>query len=216
MTNVLIGVFTGNGPKYEARRQMCRETWFPRLRGCAPRFVMSCQEPCIGEDPHHDVLHVVCQSGWDYLPQKTRAFMECALRQLNWTHVVKLDDDSFVHPERFRAFTETLTADYIGFDVGTWQNTFHHTKHQPYASGGAGYALSRRAAAIIAEKLTDKVGHEDVLVGKYLADAGIHLTHDPRFCPWPPIGIPAKGNAFISSHALTADQWNAAWKDCAS
>ena len=65
-----------------------------------------------------------------------------------------------------------LTADYIGAE---W------TPGVRYASGGAGYFLSRKAAAVVAEHLTRKEGPEDVYVRDALASQGIPFTQDQRF-----------------------------------
>ena len=63
-----------------------------------------------------------------------------------------------------------------------------------YASGGAGYFLSRKAAAIVAERLASyPTGAEDLLVGRVLKDAGIELSIDPRFVPFgSPDAAPAR------------------------
>jgi hypothetical protein len=51
------------------------------------------------------------------------------------------------------------------------------TRQLGYASGG-GHFLSRRAAAVIAEKLTHADGADDQLVSKVMAAAGISLVID--------------------------------------
>ncbi len=51
-----------------------------------------------------------------------------------------------------------------------------------FASGGAGYLLSRKAAAIVAEKLVEPARFdEDVLVSQCLAAEGIAFHKDQRF-----------------------------------
>jgi hypothetical protein len=204
------------------RRNLCRKTWFPALRdlGYDPRFILSKPDPeswalCARDyDPYDCIILHGSPPGYRELPQKTAALCRWALTG-RMTGIWKMDDDTAVMPARFDAFTRSLTAqdDYCGFDVGGWQNTHCGTSHGPYASGGAGYWLSAKAAAIVAEKLTDKIGAEDLLVGKLMADAGITLRHDRRFCPWPTIGVPAKGNDLITSHALDEGTWMKAWEN---
>ena len=54
-----------------------------------------------------------------------------------------------------------------------------------YGSGGAGYFLSRRAAALVAERLeTHKTGAEDLLVGQVLRAAGVGFSSEPRLVPF--------------------------------
>lgn len=209
--NILLGVFTGNEPKYKARRQLCERTWVKGLRdlGVLTVFVKSCQEIMLSKKDD-DAIHVLCPNGWEFLPQKTREWCMCALHLPTWTHMVKADDDSYIHPRRFLDFVSTLTEDdhYIGADVGTMQG------FPPYASGGAGYVLSRRAATIVAEQLTDKVGHEDKRVGEILLNAGIPFRHDPRFIPFGMhMGWPKRDNDLITSHAITEAAWLAAWSE---
>lgn len=210
--NVLVGVFTGNDPKYKARRDLCERTWVKGLRDLGHRvyFVESTTHP-IPDQCIDGAKVVTAPDGWEYLPQKTRAWCEHALQYPLWTHLAKFDDDSFVHPERWDAFTKTLTENdhYIGADVGTYQC------FTPYASGGAGYVLSRRAAAIVAEKLTDKVGYEDKRVGEILLAAGIPLRHDPRFIPFgAQMGRPQKDNDLIATHAVPEADWLDSWRQC--
>ena len=75
-----------------------------------------------------------------------------------------------------------------------------------YGSGGAGYFLSRRAAAIVAEKLTMATGAEDLLVGQILRAAGIPLSIEPRLIPFGSNERrPKKDNDLITLHGVQAD-----------
>jgi hypothetical protein len=212
-SETIIGIFTGNGPKYEARRELCRKTWFGELRrmGFKAYFIGTNRpdSPFRGDD-EFDTRFVDVQEGWDHLPQKTRAFAETALTIQGWNRWVKGDDDSFIHPERLAAFLSTLPADvrYVGADMGTVQ------RMSPYASGGACYVLDRDAVCHVADELTATSGHEDVMVGAIMRKSGIPFHHDPRFIPFGMVqGFPQRGNDIITSHALDAETWMKAWKN---
>ena len=83
-----------------------------------------------------------------------------------------------------------------------------------YASGGAGYYLSRRAATVVTEKLGIwKKGYEDAIVGTLMRDARIQFRQDPRFVPFGnDIRRPLPGNDFITSHKIPDDLWLDSWK----
>jgi hypothetical protein len=76
-----------------------------------------------------------------------------------------------------------------------------------YASGGAGYFLSRKAAAIVAERLASyPTGAEDLLVGRVLHSAGIEFSIDPRFVPFgSPDHRPRADNDLITLHAASEE-----------
>ncbi len=90
-------------------------------------------------------------------------------------YLFKCDDDTYISLPRLMAF-DPAGRDYIGAE---WRPGVG------YASGGAGYFLSGRAAAIVAERLESyPTGAEDLLVGQVLRAAGIELSIDPRFVPF--------------------------------
>ncbi len=116
--------------------------------------------------------HLLLPGSSDYLslPQRTRAFCQWAISRDDWDYLFKCDDDTYVSISRLIRYP--LTADYIGAE---WRPGVR------YASGGAGYFLSRKAAEVVAEHLTRKEGPEDVYVRDALASQGIPFTQDQRF-----------------------------------
>ncbi len=109
-------------------------------------------------------------SDYRSLPQRTRAFCQWAISRDDWDYLFKCDDDTYVSISRLVRYP--LAADYIGAE---W------TPRVRYASGGAGYFLSRKAAEVVAERMTQKEGPEDVYVRDVLASQGIPFTQDQRF-----------------------------------
>ena len=116
-----------------------------------------------------------------------------------WDYLFKCDDDTYVSIPRLLAY-DTASRDYIGAE---WKPDVK------YASGGAGYFLSRKAAAIVAEKLTHATGVEDLLVGQILRAAGIPFSIEPRLVPFASMERrPRRDNDLITLHACTA-AWEA-------
>ena len=151
--------------------------------------------------PHALVLP--CPDDYASLPQRTMWFCRWATQysvlSTQWDYLFKCDDDTYISLPRLIAFDPARpgvpgTPDYIGAE---WRPGVG------YASGGAGYFLSRKAATIVAERLESyPTGAEDLLVGQVLRAAGIELSIDPRFVPFgSPERRPCADNDLITLHA---------------
>jgi hypothetical protein len=207
--------------KYQERRERCVQTWMQegeKLNGTSP-----------GESPrHHTIVRSVFLIGVpelaapelagrylllpgpsDYrsLPQRTRAFCQWAITRDDWDYLFKCDDDTYVSIPRLIRYP--LTADYIGAE---WAPGVR------YASGGAGYFLSRKAAEVVAGHLTQKEGPEDVYVRDALASQGIPFTQDQRFVALGNEELrPRAGNDLITLHAVPtvpADLFYKSHREC--
>ena len=74
-----------------------------------------------------------------------------------------------------------------------------------------GLLLSRRAAGLVAERLTQATGAEDLLVGQILRAAGIEFSIEPRLVPFGSIEHrPRRENDLITLHGVEADAFLAA------
>lgn len=179
---VLIGVVSAQS--LVERREACLATWASAVTGCELVFVTGGHEGAVSQLRG---CWLECPVPDDYpsLPQKTRALCDWALEHTGWDFLFKCDDDTYVHLPRLLAAIPQ--GDYVGHGLGG------------YASGGAGYWLSRRAAAIVAARLDALTGHEDQLVGAVLAATGIPLAHDPRLHPWNS-HRPSPENDLITTH----------------
>lgn len=105
------------------------------------------------------------------------------------------DRDTYVRPERFLD-SRFDHHDYVGYPLT------HHDWPHPYASGGAGYWLSKRAAKLVAEARQPHF-HADISVGMILHAFEIPLWHDPRYFIWR-----EKWNGGIISMHLSKGQGN--------
>ena len=210
---VLIGAFSGQNMK--DRREACRETWMrdAKAAGVLAVFLMGSER---GPTLESDKLHLPCPDAYRSLTMRTRAFCQWALTRNDWDYLYKCDDDTYVHIDRLLNYS-TQSRDYIGAEWSPGVN---------YASGGAGYLLSRAAAARIAERMRWAGGAEDKLVGRVLRRAKIPLHAEPRFVPfgrgndsapefaaameaagydWP--FVPTPDNDLISTHAIPAAEF---------
>ena len=202
---IIIGALSGW--QYPERRERCATTWFSDARrlGMMPVFLMGREGRETGIPAvlggSGEMLFLDVPNGYPELPQRTRAFCRWALEGDDWTYLFKCDDDSYVSACRLAAY-DTAGRDYIGAE---WQPGVG------YGSGGAGYFLSRKAAQIVAENLTEPTGAEDLLVGRLLARAGIPLSIEPRLIAFgDDAHRPRRDNDILTVHGVTAALFMAA------
>jgi hypothetical protein len=150
-----------------------RETWGrDAVRRGELRFFVGGDIPADAFEP--DEQRLDCPDDYDSLPHKTRAICDYFLGSEKKT-LFLCDTDTFLIPERLVA-TEHTRYDYSGrfgtiHPIGT---TFEYNDGRgivanchPYASGGIGYFLSRRAAFLVAEAEPSHWA-EDLWVGQVL------------------------------------------------
>jgi hypothetical protein len=209
--------------KYQERRDRCAQTWMQegdKLNGTSPSEASQHQHTIarsvflIGipelKAPELVGRYLLLPGPSDYpsLPQRTRAFCQWAISRDDWDFLFKCDDDTYVSMSRLVRYP--LTADYIGAE---WAPGVQ------YASGGAGYFLSRKAAEVVAEHLTRKEGPEDVYVRDALASQGIPFTQDQRFVALGNENLrPRADNDLITLHgvpSVSADLFYKSHQECA-
>jgi len=188
---ILIGALSGGAPPLVRRRESCRRTWFTGVGGYeGSECLFLLGDPALKcPELRGDELWLPCPDDYRSLPQKTRGFCRWALDSADFDYLFKCDDDTYVCLDRLTQVPAGL--DYCGWNVNG----------RGYASGGAGYLLSRRAAGVVAEKLIEPTGPEDMLVGRHLRQAGISLVHDTRFYPFSRLSrAPQPTNRQITGH----------------
>lgn len=199
MSRIFIGALSALA--YDERRERCRSTWFKDAigQGHPPKFLLGCEGV---ERPFTaDCLNLLVPDDYPSLPQRTQAWAKWALAKPGWKWLFKCDDDTFVAVDRLAAMAAALPdgVDYVGAE---WHLGVG------YGSGGAGYLLSRKAAAIVAEKLTAKVGAEDLLVGQALLDSGIRLHIERRLMPFGSDAMrPLPTNDLITAHGIPGEMF---------
>jgi hypothetical protein len=203
MPRILIGALSGW--KYLERRQRCLSTWMADGEALDVRsvFLLGCPTIERPEQIGPHALALPCPDDYPSLPQRTNSFCRWACEQPGWDYLFKCDDDTYISMPRLTAYDPADPAtgcprDYIGAE---WQPGVG------YGSGGAGYLLSLRAAAIVAERLhATPTGAEDLLVGRLLAAAGIPLSIERRLVPFGSMDRrPRRENDLITLHGVEAD-----------
>jgi len=127
-----------------------------------------------------------------HLPQKVKAVCEYASDN-EFDFLFKADSDTYCFVQRLLD-SGFESHDYVGWTSGLASMP----PCDEYASGGAGYWLSRKAFSLVAKApLTDDTC-EDRWVGRVLYDAGILVHRDTRY------GVPQSGrNPFTDNELLT-------------
>ena len=200
MNKILVGLLSCQS--MQDRRQLCRDTWMPGLQnlGIEVFFLIGGYEDLLAGD---DTLWLPVPDSYNELPQKTTAFCRWALDNTDATHLFKADDDTLLHPQRFKAFADSIAdQEYIGAE---WR------PRTGYASGGAGYTLSRRAAELVASK--HKLhGAEDIMTGEVMLKNKIAFHRDHRFVAFGnEQRRPLPENDLISTHKVSVELWKDTW-----
>ncbi len=148
---------------------------------------------------------------YDNLVYKTAEWLERVLDIPGWTHTFRCDDDTFFLPHRLPSLAE---ADYVGGVEDGWcdQGT-----GRVFASGGAGYLLSRsaieRLIPFYQRTLNNRLvqyetSWDDVLIARAAYAAQIPLVQDKRLIPYGNDSLrPLTVNGVITSHKLPLPLW---------
>jgi hypothetical protein len=175
MTKLLIAVKSCAGHLTLGYHAVIRETWGKDARdaGIDVRFFTG---PFFGvHEPDETVLD--CPDDYNNLPKKTQAICEWACGK-TYSHIFLCDTDTYIIPSKLlacgfenydyagkidRPFGETFSYTTVSRDV-VIEN---HPRVFPWASGGYGYFLSRKALGVIAY-MTPIGWAEDFIVGNVL------------------------------------------------
>jgi Galactosyltransferase len=197
---IIVGVLTCS--ETTARRQTCNATWVRRLKASSDiRVVFLVGANELEARLDGDVLNLPCKDGYDSLVHKTKEFCRWALTQ-DFDYLFKCDDDTFVVADRFLQF-DPSGRDYIGVDPIDDVNP-------RFASGGAGYWLSRKATGSVARMDVEKVSSETEM-GLNAEDYFVYwalkeeyaLHNDRRFQAWNlPSTLPKSSNEIITTHYI--------------
>ena len=230
-SKIIIGVLSTINPSYQNRRERCLATWLPVLESAGIEVIFlvgigtnsEFAEPILVETGDHGrigtELQIPCADDYDSLPQKTAVFCQWALKNREFNHLFKCDDDTYIVPRRLIKYDLT-GIQYLGYEWETGESKIGSTGERvtfSYASGGAGYFLDKEAAKVIADAMEETSGIEDMLVGEYLHRAGIQLLAEPNLVAYSSSSHrPNPSNNHITGHAYD-EQWHVhhqTWKGC--
>jgi hypothetical protein len=173
MNRLLIAITSCE--KHRAWQFAQRQTWIRDIpQKVSYRFFLGGPTP---GDVENDEVFLDVPDDYLGLPLKTVGVSQWALKQ-GFNLIYKTDVDTLVLPTNLigSGFEE---HDYVG-GVNTERPPVH------FASGGAGYCLSKKAMCLVADsKPWSEGGPEDVWVACVLKDNGILPHDDPRFKFYP-------------------------------
>lgn len=191
--------------KHDLRRSLVRQTWMNKATELAiPVYFLRGGVKEFRQDG--DTLYFPVPDTYTCLPQKTRAWMKWAIENTDAEFCAKADDDTFIVAERLLDFAiENASLDFWGNEPGG--------RFRGYPSGGAGYGVSRRAAAILAEHMTAPSGAEDVIATQVLKAHGIRpfFPKPRKFISWgldSPDRRPHPDNSIITTHQISRELWD--------
>ena len=195
---IIVGVLTP--AEMTQRRLACSSTWVRRLNASPNvRVVFLVGANAEKARLDGDDLRLPCGDDYYSLVHKTKEFCRWALTQA-FDYLFKCDDDTFVVADRFLEF-DPAGRDYIGVDPVDHINP-------RFASGGAGYWLSRRAAEVVADMDVERtiseasINAEDYCVYWVLKDR-FRFDNDQRFQAWnQPHRTPKWSNEIVSVHYM--------------
>lgn len=190
-------------PNLDTRVAAMRDSWLARLGALGIPYVV-----IVGNGDGRlegDVVHVDAPDDYEGLPLKTLATIRWVHEHTPYSHMIKVDDDCFIDPDRFFGDLAFRKFDYYGRSLtrhfGQMDRTWHCAKSSSargrheldkspepstYTDGGSGYALSRRAMAAAIEAADSPEGQhliqvsfmEDKLLGDLLALCGIAPSNE--------------------------------------
>ncbi|PSL17574.1 glycosyltransferase family 2 protein [Shimia abyssi] len=155
-----------------------------------------------------DILELDAPDDYEGLPQKTLAAVKWVYEKTCYSHLLKIDDDSFLDADAFFHAQSYRKFDYYGRflsrEVGQMDRLWHCEKStskrgrleidkspepSTYADGGSAYCLSRRAMAHLLENQRRLDGidlilssfMEDKLIGDLLALSKITVSEEDYY-----------------------------------
>lgn len=171
MMRLLIAVKSCEADLRRGYHQVIRDTWGKDVAplGIDLVFFLGNFNP-IGIGLKRDEVSLDCEDGYGHLPFKSREICRHSVAR-GYEHVFLCDTDSFLVP-RLLQKVGYEAYDYYGliqkpigqkfaYDAIDREGKHHPGEYYPWASGGFGYFVSRKAAALIAQ-FKPNVWAEDV------------------------------------------------------
>jgi Galactosyltransferase len=181
---ILIGICSCG--RYGERREAIRQTWLRTLPAGVTALFFIGRESASDRD---GLISLAVPDDYQNLTQKVHGFFRYALAHYDFDYLFKCDDDTYVHGVRL--LNEIRPG--VGL-LGSMQ-----LRSAGYASGGAGYLLSREMVEKLAVDLPPNPGAEDVFFSSRSASTGLRLESTPAFQGFGDQS-PEVANAFATGH----------------
>lgn len=173
MKRVLVAVESCQKYREGSVHEAIRETWFKNLAVTDKRFFYGIGNGCTLQSDYPDTTCLECPDDYNSLSLKTQAICRWALAY-DFDLMFKCDTDTIINPWQF-VFSGFENHDYMGGENADVVAAFGPNKIS-FASGGAGYWLSRKALTIVAKADMLKTSAEDVFTAAVLKEKGIIPT----------------------------------------
>ncbi len=182
---ILIGICSCH--RFAERRQVVRETWASAMPpGVSALFFVGDG----GSGDEAGLVRLSVRDDYAALPAKVQHFYRYALAHYEFDYLFKCDDDTYVHVERLC----TLPRPHVDF-LGSQQLDVHG-----FASGGAGYLLSRALVQRFADDTVSESGAEDVVFSVHARNSGARVESTPRLQPFGGDQVPQPNNDIVTGH----------------
>ena len=181
---ILVGICSCH--QHAERREAVRKTWLRELPEQLTAVFFVGQG---GACPEPGVVRLPVPDDYGSLSTKVLSFYRYALQHYDFDYLFKCDDDTYVHPERLLALPSP-DVDFVGSS---------QLPQERYASGGAGYLLSRRLLKAITRDAVPNQSSEDVIFSRRALESGL---------PWRSTELlhgfgeqfPERGNEIVTGH----------------
>jgi predicted O-methyltransferase YrrM len=181
---ILIGICSAH--RYPDRRQAVRETWLGQLPpDVAALFFIGAGGPC--NEP--GVVALPVSDDYQQLSAKVHCFYRYALEHYEFDYLFKCDDDTYVHAERLSKLPRP-DVDLLGSN---------ELEREGFASGGAGYLLSRNMVEHLVREPVAARPDEDVLFSRRALASALRVASTSSLQGfgdhWP-----EPGNEIVTAH----------------
>jgi len=181
---ILIGVCSCH--RYGERRHAVRATWLRTLSpGTSAVFFVGAGE----SSDHSELVTLPVTDDYAHLSTKVHSFYRYALEHHCFDYIFKCDDDTYVCVDRL----VHLPRDGVDF-LGSEQ-----LDHSGYASGGAGYLMSRRMVEQLVREPVPPRQDEDVVFSGRARASGLRCETSGLLKGFGD-QFPDPGNAIVTGH----------------
>lgn len=182
---ILIAILSCHSLRY--CEQAVRDTWVPEIPpGVDYKFFLGNPEVSLESDE----VHLNVDDSFHGVSEKTVALYRWALSQ-GYDYTFKADLDTLIRPQLL------LQSGFEMHDYTGGQNV-------DFASGGAGYWVSRKAMQYIVDGTYEPGPAEDWNIANILREKGITVHHDERYVFRPGYRM---DDSSISYHLSSIRQW---------
>lgn len=196
-----------------ARFNACDDTWRRALRNAGvPVFVALAGK----NDNFMDFwqcIHTGTGDAYADNSQKLRHALRLLLLKTNTEHVFIVDDDTFVHPQRWLAHEPA--GDFEGRLYRPTEAQRKQHGPAPWINGGAGWYMSRRMCELYEEHCHERTSGDDIIASRIAQAHGIEIIDRPdlygdsRYDGAPKV---AADNQLITCHPVAPAQMVKLWE----